>query len=414
MGGGGERARHSRRGSRRAGAAAKATGSGGDGGDGLLAVKEAGTRTAPAAGTGLLLEGSIPGQRWSEMPVGEEGSDGECTPTAIQCLGSLGPDIILGAEEEKQAGTEEGRSSSVAESTAASQQLQLGVRKDLRPSLLPIDVRRLPTPARSQGSASAGGATAPFCLEPWGESQQQPPPPSQQPQQWQCPGGGVGATAGADSGGYRERLQARGQQAMRRSANQQQQQPGLLGAGLALAPSAPPPAFSPASAVPPPPTAAAPSLGPPSPANNAPAACPYAMLNAMQQFQQWLGTAGGLQQVGMMPNGSQQASMMPNCSPQSMAMMGGCSPTAALQLPLGATACGPSPMGSPTNSVDLTPAMALGGGQTPFPMGTPLGSACSPSSQELLATVMPHAFCMDNAQIEAQLRAAAADCTYDD
>lgn len=438
MGGGGQGARHSRRGSRRAGAAVKAAATAGNGGA-VPAVAEGTPKAAAGISAGLLLapEGTLTatavGPRWSEMPVGEdeEAADLDCS-AALQCFG-LGPDPILATEGEKQAGKEEGASG--AEPAVA----QAGARKDGRPPQLPIEaVRRLPTPARGQASNISSSANSNGAIsarssgskgpEPWGlpsaaagpaGSCELPAPPQQQPQPW---------GAAEQSGGYRERLQARGQQAMRLSQRQQQQQPGCAGplgtGGLTLAPSAPPPAYTPTAGVPPPPPTAAPSAppaapacpgGPPSPAN---AACPWAMLGAVQQLQQWFGTAGmqsGMQQVGMMPNGSQQASLMPGCNPQSLMLGGGCSP-AALQLPAGS--CGPSPMGSPTNASELsfpvTPAAAMsGGGRTPLMVGTPCAGACSPSQEELMATLMPDAFCLDRSQIEAQLR-AAAPCIYDD
>merc|ERR1719221_520446 len=101
---------------------------------------------------------------WSDMLVGEEVPERDCVPT-LQCLG-LGPDIILGPEEEEEEQTDTGHCSSATGTAKAS--TPMGGRKDSKLPLLPIDVRRIPTPARAPPQEQLPAQQQPQAQQQWG------------------------------------------------------------------------------------------------------------------------------------------------------------------------------------------------------------------------------------------------------
>merc|ERR1719356_2102877 len=119
----------------------------------------------------------------------------------------------------------------------------------------------------------------------------------------------------------------------------------------------------------------------------------------MQQMQQWFGAAAMQGPQPQFQPPSPCGGPATCLSPASM-MVGGCA-----QIPPPT----PPPMVCPSQQMPQPPS-------TPVDDGTPSALARGGQTpQELLASVMPNAFCMDKAEIESQLVAAASQIeAYDD
>eukprot|EP00411_Alexandrium_monilatum_P032502 CAMPEP_0175354756 /NCGR_PEP_ID=MMETSP0095-20121207/13121_1 /TAXON_ID=311494 /ORGANISM="Alexandrium monilatum, Strain CCMP3105" /LENGTH=317 /DNA_ID=CAMNT_0016652413 /DNA_START=68 /DNA_END=1021 /DNA_ORIENTATION=- len=202
------------------------------------------------------------------------------------------------------------------------------------------------------------------------------------PEPWSAADSAVLPATSAAKGGYREWLQARGQQAMQRSLMQ-----GLSPGGRSQAP-------------------------PPPPASPAP--CPGALAGVLSvpsgpaqvQLQPWFGPGAALPPAGC----GRPAMLLPGCSATATPLSGQQSPMAFGSLSHGG--CTPT-------SAASSPAAAFGLCIQPQPvMATAAAAINQPpaecNQQELMAALMPGGFSgLDCQQIAEQLR-AAAPCCYDD
>mmetsp|Transcript_101663 Transcript_101663/g.282989 ORF Transcript_101663/g.282989 Transcript_101663/m.282989 type:complete len:329 (-) Transcript_101663:27-1013(-) len=207
------------------------------------------------------------------------------------------------------------------------------------------------------GSQGLAAQPKPRGPEPWGLSDPSVPAPP------------------AQRGGYREWLQARGQQAMQRSR---------------LRSCAPPPPGAPPSALPP-----AVSLAPPPP----PGAAPVLGLEAVAGCQApggWSPAVAARSPTAMALPLQPPLQLAPGCGQQAVATCCG-----QHQVMMEATQGGPPFYGAYQQVPVASPAQS------------PVSCGGSPTGQDLMARFMPEAFAMDRDQLAEQLR-AATPCCYDD
>lgn len=337
-------------------------------------------------------------------------------PAALQPPAAL-PTI----DEEKRLGAAASKKASAAEGPARSPAHAV--------------LTKVPTPVRSPKAMDLPNDTTPRSQGggPVDSSRFSMPSPARGPEPWglQAPAASVAA-----KGGYREWLQARGQQAMQRSLLQ-----GSSPANRTQA-SVPPPAHPPSAPAPCPGAVSGvlSSLGAP-PA--APAAPPQPQMVTWGvagdlQMQQWFGAPN----VEMSPMGGQQAPLgfggcgqqslvLPGCGQQSpLAFSSACqqsagAPMSGQQSPMAYSACGQQAslpftggncqQGMATPIASQQSPIAFGGicqQNIGVPSGQQTPKECNQS--ELMAALMPGSLSgMDGEQLAAQLR-AAAPCCYDD